>query len=923
MSASPTRRRWQAPEVVQTSAMDCGPAALKCLLEGHGVAVNYARLREACQTSLDGTSIDTLEQVAQQLGLPAEQVMQPLDHVALDAAQCLPAIAVVRQADGATHFVVLWRRVGGWLQLMDPATGRRWVRVADFQAELLRHSMSLPEADWREWAASQENTNALAERLQHLGARAAEAQALVLHATAEPRGFELATLDAATRLAHSVVQGGGLPRGRGAVRLVRSLLQHTLDSPDDVYRHLGPAYWSVVPDLDVAEGEARRVRVRGAVLLRVTGAARAAVASASTPEPAASSQQQPMSEALRAALQERQPHPLHTIWQLLRQDGLLGPLAMVGAMALAAGGLVAETLLFRGVFEISGLLGGPGQRLLALGALVAFVLLLLAIELPIVTESLRYGRHLETRLRMALLAKLPKLDDRYFQSRSVPDMAERNHSIQLARNVPMLGLNFVQTTAELLLTLLALAVIAPASVPWAMGIVAVAVAVPALLQPLLNERDLRLRNHGAALNGFYLDALLGAVPVRTHRAQRAVRRQHEGLLVAWVQASRSTLAAGVAAGTLQSALCLGLAAALLVQHFRSAAGITGGDLLLVYWALKLPALGSSVGALARQYPAQRNVLMRLFEPLTAPEALQNLATERPASTDRGNAVSVNARSPHALAIAIEGGRVLAGGHEILRDLHLHIAPGEHVAVVGASGAGKSSLVGLLLGWHTLAEGRLQVDGHALHADAQETLRRETAWVDPGVQLWNRSFLDNLGYASGDEALARVGTVIEAAQLRGVLQKLPQGLQSPLGEGGALLSGGEGQRVRLGRAMLQSGVRLALLDEPFRGLDREQRRTLLATSRRWWAEQTLLCVTHDVGETLQFPRVLVVDDGRIVEDGHPATLAAGDTHYARLLQAEDELRRAMWSTDSQDEATTGALWRPVRIEAGLAIDGHAA
>jgi ATP-binding cassette subfamily B protein len=331
----------------------------------------------------------------------------------------------------------------------------------------------------------------------------------------------------------------------------------------------------------------------------------------------------------------------------------------------------------------------------------------------------------------------------------------------------------------------------------------------------------------------------------------------------------------------------------------------------VYWALKLPALGGGVGSLARQYPAQRNVLMRLFEPLTAPED---------GPVERSPADPAGVASAQAMGIVVEQGRVLAGGHEILRDVNLQIEAGEHIAIVGASGAGKSSLVGLLLGWHKLADGQLTVDGQALDADTQEQLRRQTAWVDPGVQLWNRSFIDNLVYASDDAALGRVGEVLEAAHLRGVLQKLPQGLQTPLGEGGALLSGGEGQRVRLGRAMLQDGVRLALLDEPFRGLDREQRRALLASSRQWWHQATLLCVTHDVGETLGFPRVLVVDDGRIVEDGRPEDLARGDTHYARMLQAESALRQAAWC--SPGSAATDDPWRAIRIDNGLAIEGAA-
>src|SRR5512141_2922011 len=106
------QRRWLVPEVVQTSAMDCGPAALKCLLEGFNIPVSYGRLREACQTSVDGTSIDRLEEVANQLGIKAEQMMLPIDHLFLPDVSLLPALIVSRHADGATHFVVIWRQHG-------------------------------------------------------------------------------------------------------------------------------------------------------------------------------------------------------------------------------------------------------------------------------------------------------------------------------------------------------------------------------------------------------------------------------------------------------------------------------------------------------------------------------------------------------------------------------------------------------------------------------------------------------------------------------------------------------------------------------------------------------------------------------------------------------------------------------------------
>ena len=162
------RVRFVVPEVVQTSNMDCGPAALKSLLEGFGIHAHYGRLREACQTDVDGTSIDTIEEAANELGLEAEQIVVPADHVLLEEARALPAIAVVVLPTGVTHFVIVWRRHGPFVQLMDPATGRRWVRAARFLSDLYVHRMVVPAEDWRAYAGSEDFLKPLRRRLEAL-----------------------------------------------------------------------------------------------------------------------------------------------------------------------------------------------------------------------------------------------------------------------------------------------------------------------------------------------------------------------------------------------------------------------------------------------------------------------------------------------------------------------------------------------------------------------------------------------------------------------------------------------------------------------------------------------------------------------------------------------------------------------------------
>ena len=149
-------------------------------------------------------------------------------------------------------------------------------------------------------------------------------------------------------------------------------------------------------------------------------------------------------------------------------------------------------------------------------------------------------------------------------------------------------------------------------------------------------------------------------------------------------------------------------------------------------------------------------------------------------------------------------------------------------------------------------------------------------------------------ASNTSKAALLSAIIQRADLYDVLDRLPDGLKTVLGESGGLVSGGEGQRVRLGRAMLRQEIRLAVLDEPFRGLDRDKRRKLLLEARDLWQGVTLLCVTHDVGETLNFPRVLVIEEGHIIEDGNPAELAAQpESRYRQLLDAEEAVRNNLW------------------------------
>jgi ABC-type multidrug transport system fused ATPase/permease subunit len=867
------------------------------------------------------------------LGLDAEQVMVPADHLLAPESGSLPAIVIVRLANGLTHFVVVWRTHGRFVQVMDPGMGRRWMSRDQLIGELYIHAAIVPASAWREWVESASFLNPLRRRLRELGAPKGEIERSIKSALGDESWRSMAALDAAARMTAAIVDAGGLSRGGAAARILRQFAESARREIGGEQATVPSNYWSVSPSEPNEEGE-EQLKVRGAVLVQVHGR-----------RAKGEEVKQALSPELVAALDEKPARPGLDLIRLLRSDGLLTPLALIMALAVATAGLMMESLLFQGLFDLSRKLAPIEQRLGAMAAMIAFASALLLLEWPLASSALKMGRGLETRLRVAFLEKIPRLGDRYFQSRLISDMAERGHIAHSLRQLPSLGARFLRLCFELALTTAGLIWLDPVGAWPAVVVAVIALALPLALQSRLIERDLRVRNHNGALSRFYLDAMLGLAPIRAHGAERAVRREHESLLVEWMRASYDYLRAVVSVEAAQSLVGFSLAAWLLFDHL-SRAGASGGVLLMVYWALNLPALGQEIAMLAQQYPSQRNVTLRLLEPLGAPEEGQgegeggSQGVKGSRSQDHFSPRLPFSPSPclppspplrpsaaNGVALGFENVSVRAGGHLILDNFDLRIEAGSHVAVVGPSGAGKSSFVGLLLGWHRAADGRVTIDGAELTSGRLARLRRETAWVDPAIQLWNRSFIDNLRYGhldhglriadcgfkeSNDAGIRESATrnpqsAIEMADLRRVLEKLPEGLQTRLGEGGGLVSGGEGQRVRFGRALMKADARLVILDEPFRGLDREKRRALLERAREFWRDATLICVTHDVGETLDFDRVLVMDRGRIVEDAQAVKLASRrDSLYRALLDDEEVVRADMWASDE---------WRRLRVDGG--------
>ncbi|HEX8111993.1 MAG TPA: ATP-binding cassette domain-containing protein [Kofleriaceae bacterium] len=905
------RPRTIIPEVIQISATDCGPASIKSVFAGMGLELNYRLLREACQTDVDGTSIDTLEELANQLGLDAEQIMIPMDHVFLPEAHALPAIIVTMTAGGRQHFVVLWKRFGPFVEVMDPVVGRRWAHIETLASTFYQHTTSAPAAAWREWAGSQEAVAALERRLLNLGA--AGAKALIAKALEDPGYRSIATLDAAARAVEAMVRAGALGRGRTAAGLVQSMIAKAESGEVPIPE----AYWSVRPNPDAED----QLLLTGAVLLRFRGWRADATGSEAAAEAPRSANPE-----LATALAAPQSSTAQTLFRLLREDPRSIPLLITAGLVISTFGRIVQALMLRAVLDLGRDLGTVGQRAAGILVLAGIAVALLTIQVPITLGLLGIGRRLEVRLRKAYFEKLPKTEDRYFQSRLASDMASRCHNIQAMRQLPNLIAQGITVSLEVLATAAALIWAAPGAWWIALALTAATLLLPLLAQRMFFEPDMRVQTHAGSLSSFILNALLGLTPIRIHGAERSLRRGQEAMLVEWTKSRYwlQRLSVGFEGMLMVASYAL---VVLLVYSYLQTSMRASLVLLVVFWALRFPILGQRLLVLTRAFPSAMNRVRRLLdiigeiqpEPGRSPEpALEPELRAIPASP-AGEApdhepVAPAAAAASGVAISMERVRIKGGGHTILDKVSLNIAAGEHVAVVGVSGAGKSTLVGLLLGWLRPARGEIRVDGELLDQPAIERLRRTTAWVDPAISIWNQTLLDNLRYGNDSAHGWALDAVLRGAEMLDILEALPAGLQTSLGEGGGLVSGGQGQRVRLARAMLRSGVRLAILDEPFRGLDRDRRARLLAESRRLWANITLLCVTHDVAQTQEFDRVLVVENGRIIENGPPKQLLAKDkSRYAELLRADLENHQLIWS---------GGKWRHWWLADGKLVEKSA-
>jgi ATP-binding cassette subfamily B protein len=231
-----------------------------------------------------------------------------------------------------------------------------------------------------------------------------------------------------------------------------------------------------------------------------------------------------------------------------------------------------------------------------------------------------------------------------------------------------------------------------------------------------------------------------------------------------------------------------------------------------------------------------------------------------------------------------------GRRPVLNGLDLVIRPGERVGLVGASGAGKSTVLALLQRFYDVQGGRILVDGQDITRVTQQSLREMVAVVPQDISMFHRSVLENIRYARPEASIEEVKAAATVARCRDFIEALPDGFDTMVGDRGVRLSGGQRQRLAIARALLKDAP-ILLLDEATSALDSESEQAIQAALDVLMRGRTVIAIAHRLSTLRNFDRIVVMDAGEVIDDGSPRELSHRPGPYRELLRAQHQMAEA--------------------------------
>ncbi len=527
------------------------------------------------------------------------------------------------------------------------------------------------------------------------------------------------------------------------------------------------------------------------------------------------------------------------------------------------------------------------------GFVNSYFLMLLALAVALaITSACRYyfvttlGERIVSDLRVKTFRNVTRLPARFFDANKSGDIASRL-TADAAQIKSALNLAASVALRNSLLCLGALAMMFVTSP----GLSAITLgAIPLVIAPLvLFGRSVRRKSRAAQdtlaiASAFASEMIAGSRTMQAFNGEAAASeryaREVETSYRSAVHAARSralltAVAIALIFGSVVGVLWIG-------AHNLLCGTLSAGSLsqFLLYSVIAAGSLGSLSevwGELAQAAGSAERLFELLDEDSGESEPVSQTALSRPA------AGAIEIRDLH---FAYPG----APDKEVLAGLSMSVRPGETVALVGASGSGKSTIFSLLLGFYPNYSGQISLDGCDIRTTAASAVRGEIAVVPQDVTIFATTIAENIGLGRPDASDEEIAAAAAAARAHGFISELPDGYRSVVGERGLTLSGGQRQRLAIARAVLKNAPVL-LLDEATASLDAENEMLVQKGLDDLMCNRTTIVIAHRLATVLKADRILVIDGGRVIEEGtHAALIRQGGT-YSKLAELQFDLTEA--------------------------------
>lgn len=601
---------------------------------------------------------------------------------------------------------------------------------------------------------------------------------------------------------------------------------------------------------------------------------------------------------------KKRKHTIRRLGVYLMQYRLLLLLAFVMTVASNAFALVGPML---SGYAIDAIEPGPGhvdfqQVFHYAGWMAAFYVLSAVLSYGLSVLMITISRKVVYRMRRDVFDKMLALPVGYFDLHQTGDIISRvSYDIDTVNE--SLSSDLIQMLTTVITVAGALYMMVLIS-PRLVLVFAVTVPLSAMITRYITGRTRPLFRARSAslgrLNGFAEEMVTGQKTVKAYCEEEEIIRQFEDQNRDAVESYYKAEYYGSMVGPMVN----------FINNLSLSLISVFGAFLYLFGMMRIGQISSFI-LYSRKFSGPINEAANIFSDLqstiAAAERIFALMDEIPEPEDAAGAIELSAEAPDgvvasrtsesvpdraaARTAAVHGQVELSHvdfgyepGRIILHDLSLHTEPGQMVAVVGPTGAGKTTLINLLMRFYDADAGEIRVDGMNIRDVTRKSLRKSYAMVLQDTWLFHGTILENLAYGREDATLEEVTDAAKAAHIHSFIMQLPEGYQTVLREDGTNISKGQKQLLTIARAMLQE-CRMLILDEATSNVDTRTEIRIQKAMRRLMEGKTCFVIAHRLSTIREADRILVVDHGEVVEQGtHEILMAAGGFYY-QMYQAQ--------------------------------------